>query len=135
MPPNSHGILQFLSRACSKPIQRNRKGGNSDFAHWLLGIESFNFILIRLRARALRTLRRMLSLACHWEIIDRKPRIKLRKEVERTAVFDADMGERFLKVARQPLREVFLISHGSGLRPEEVIRMRWENVLWEKNLI
>lgn len=84
---------------------------------------------------ALRTLRRMLSLACDWEIIDRKPRIKLRKEVERTAVFDADMEERFLKVARQPLRDVFLISHDSGLRPEEVIRMRWENVLWKKNLI
>jgi len=77
----------------------------------------------------------MLSLACDWEIIDRKPRIKLRKEVERTAVFDAGMEERFLKVARQPLRDVFLISHDSGLRPEEVIRMRWENVLWKKNLI
>ncbi|MGB6131591.1 MAG: tyrosine-type recombinase/integrase [Acidobacteriaceae bacterium] len=84
---------------------------------------------------ALRTLRRMLSLACDWEIIDRKPRIRLRKEVERTAVFDADMEEQFLKVARQPLRDVFLISHDSGLRPDEVIRMRWENVLWKKNLI
>ncbi len=83
----------------------------------------------------LRTLRRMLSLAHDWEIIDRKPRIRLRKEVERTAVFDAGMENRFLEKAPQPLRDVFLISHDAGLRPDEVIRMRWENVLWEKNLI
>lgn len=83
----------------------------------------------------LRTLRRMLSLAHDWEVIDRKPRIQLRKEVERTAVFDAEMEKRFLEKARQPLRDVFLISHDAGLRPDEVIRMRWENVLWNKNLI
>jgi len=83
----------------------------------------------------LRTLRRMLSLAHDWEIIDRKPRIRLRKEVERTAVFDAEMEKRFLEKAPQPLRDVFVISHDAGLRPDEVIRMRWENVLWNKNLI
>ncbi len=83
----------------------------------------------------LRTLRRMLSLALDWEFIDRKPRIRLRKEVERTAVFDAEMEKRFLEKAPQPLRDVFLISHDAGLRPDEVIRMRWENVLWNKNLI
>ena len=37
--------------------------------------------------------------------------------------------------APQPLRDVFLISQDSGLRPDEVVRMRWENVLWDKNLI
>ena len=84
---------------------------------------------------ALRTLRRMLSLACDWDIIDRKPRIKLRKEAERTAVFDAAMEQQFLAKAPQPLRDVFLISHDAGLRPDEVIRMLWENVLWDKNLI
>jgi len=84
---------------------------------------------------ALRTLRRMLSLACDWEIIDRKPRITLRKEVERNAVFDSDLEERFLKVAGQPLKDVFLVSHDSGMRPDEAIRMRWENILWDKNLI
>lgn len=84
---------------------------------------------------ALRTLRRMLSLACDWEIIDRKPRITLRKEVERNAVFDSDLEECFLKKAGQPLKDVFLISHDSGLRPDEALRMRWENILWDKNLI
>lgn len=83
----------------------------------------------------LRTFRRMLSLALDWEIIDRKPRIRLRKEVERTAVFDAEMEKRFLEKATQPLRDIFLISHDAGLRPDEVIRMRWKNVLGNKNLI
>jgi len=84
---------------------------------------------------ALRTLRRMLSLAHDWEIIDRTPRIRLRKEVERTAIFDAELEKRFLEKAPQPLRDVFLVSHDTGLRPDEVIRMRWENVLWNKSLI
>jgi integrase len=83
----------------------------------------------------LRTLRRMLSMALDWEIIARKPRVRLRKEVERTAVFDSEMEKRFLEKAPQPLRDVFIISHDAGLRPDEVIRMRWENVLWKKNLI
>jgi len=83
----------------------------------------------------LRTLRRMLSLAHDWEMNDRMPRIRLRKEVERTAVFDAEMEKRLLEKAPQPLRDVFLISHDAGLRPDEVLRMRWENVLWKKNLI
>ena len=55
--------------------------------------------------------------------------------VERTAVCDAEMEKRFLEKAPQPLRDVFLISHGAGLRLEKVMRMRWENVLWNKNLI
>ncbi len=84
---------------------------------------------------ALRTLRRMLSLAQDWDVIDRKPRIRLRKEVERSAVFDANMEKRFLEKAPQPLRDVFLVSHDASLRPDEVIRMRWENVLWNKKLI
>ena len=69
------------------------------------------------------------------EIIDRKPRIRLRKEVERNAVFDLEMEKRFLEKAPQPLRDVFLVSQHAGLRPDEAIRMRWENVLWSKNLI
>lgn len=76
----------------------------------------------------------MLSLSYEGEIINRKPRIRLRKEVERTAMFDTAMEERCLAKAPQPLRDVFLVSHDAGMRPDEVIRMRWENVLWKKCL-
>jgi integrase len=84
---------------------------------------------------ALRTLRRMLSLARDSEYIPNVPKIALRKEKERSATFSADLEKAVLDVAPQPLRDVFLITQDSGLRPDEVIRMRWDNVLWDKNLI
>lgn len=84
---------------------------------------------------AFRTLRRMLSLAKDWNIVQSAPKIKLRKEKERSAIFTPEREAAFLAAAPQPLHDVFLISQDSGLRPDEVIRMRWDNVLWDKNLI
>jgi integrase len=84
---------------------------------------------------ALRTLRRMLSLAREWNIIQGAAKIKLRKEKQRSTTFTSESEKAFLKVAPQPLKDVFLISQDSGLRPDEIIRMLWDNVLWDKNLI
>ena len=84
---------------------------------------------------ALRTLRRMLSLAQEYGILQAAPRIKLRKENQRTAVWDAKSEEALLKVAPQPLKDVFLICHDSGMRPDEVFTLRWDDVLWNKSLI
>ena len=84
---------------------------------------------------ALRTLRRMLSFARDAEYITHVPKIALRKENERSATFSAELEKALLDAAPQPLRDVFLITQDSGLRPDEVIRMRWDNVLWDKNLI
>jgi integrase len=84
---------------------------------------------------ALRTLRRILSYACDSGLVASVPRIKLRKEKQRSSVFNAEREKAVLASAPQPLRDVFLISEDSGLRPDELIRMRWENVLWDKNLI
>jgi integrase len=84
---------------------------------------------------ALRTLRRILSLAREWNVSQAAPRIKLRREKERTAIFTAEREKAFLDVAPQPLKDVFLIVQDSGMRPDEVTRMRWDNVLWDKNLI
>ncbi|MGA2729315.1 MAG: site-specific integrase [Terracidiphilus sp.] len=76
------------------------------------------------------------ALACsEWTIIQGAPKIKLRKERERSAVFTPEREKAFLDAAPQPLKDVFLISQDSGLRPDEVIRMRWENILWDRNLI
>jgi len=84
---------------------------------------------------ALRTLRRMLSLAQESGVLQAAPRIKLRKENQRKAVWSAEAEEALLKVATQPLRDAFLICHDSGMRPDEVIRLRWDDILWDKNLI
>ena len=68
-------------------------------------------------------------------LLQQAPRIKLRKEKQRTAVWDAKAEEALLKVAPQPLKDVFLVSHDSGMRPDEVISLRWEDILRDKSLI
>lgn len=78
---------------------------------------------------ALRTLRRVLSFARNSKSIINVPKIALRKEKERSATFSPELEKALLDAAPQPLHDVFLISQDSGLRPDEVIRMRWENVL------
>ena len=84
---------------------------------------------------ALRTLRRMLSLAQEYGILPAAPKIKLRKETQRTAVWDVKSEEALLKAAPQPLKDVFLLCHDSGMRPDEVISLRWDDILWDKSLI
>lgn len=84
---------------------------------------------------ALRTLRRILSFARDSEYIESVPKIALRKENERSATFSPELEKALLDAAPQPLRDVFLISQDTGMRPDEVIRMRWDNVLWDKHLI
>jgi integrase len=84
---------------------------------------------------ALRTLRRALSQAVEWELLGTAPRIHLHKEAGRTATFTPEYEARFLEKAAQPLRDVFLILMDQGMRPDEVYRMRWEHVLWERSSI
>lgn len=37
-------------------------------------------------------------------------------------------------MAEQPLRDVLIVMRDMGLRPDEMLRMRWEAVHWEKRL-
>ncbi len=39
-----------------------------------------------------------------------------------------------MQVAGQPLKDVLIVMRDMGLRPDEVFRMRWEDVHWEKRL-
>jgi hypothetical protein len=51
----------------------------------------------------------MLSLAQEYGIIQAAPHIKLRRENQRTAVWDAKSEEALLKAAPQPLKDAFLL--------------------------
>jgi integrase len=82
--------------------------------------------------RALRTIRRMLGKAEEWNLIARTPRVKLVKEYGRSTIIDKETEEKLLAVCKQPLRDVLILMLDSGMRPQEVFRMRWENVNWEK---
>jgi integrase len=84
---------------------------------------------------ALRTLRRALSLAVDKKLIVTAPKIKLCKEHQRTAVWDAATEALFLSKAKGLLRDVFVIIQDSGMRPDEVLRMRKKDILWDKALI
>jgi integrase len=79
--------------------------------------------------------RRVFSLAQQCGILQAAPRVKLRKQNARSAVWDAGMEARFLKAAPQQCKEVFLICQDTGMRPDEVIRSRWDDIFWDKFLI
>jgi len=80
----------------------------------------------------LRVLRRMLNLADEWELLDRVPKVKLlRGERHRERVLSRDEEEKYLAAAPELLRSVATVLLDTGMRPEELFRLRWEAVNWE----
>lgn len=85
--------------------------------------------------QALRTLRRMLSLAVEVGILRAAPRLKLRREHGREQTIERWMEALLLECAPSPLREALTVMLDCGMRPEEVMRMRWEHLAWEQSAI
>ncbi len=75
---------------------------------------------------ALRTLRRMMSLAHEKNLIDRIPRIRLVEEVEREALIDADVEAVILAKAPQVLRDAYLLIADCGIRPGDAVAIDME---------
>jgi integrase len=84
---------------------------------------------------ALRTLRRMLSKAHEWKLIMTPPSVLLFEENGRERIFSPQQEADLLRVAPQPLRDVWLCGRDAGMRPEEVLRMRIEDIRWGQRLI
>ncbi len=84
---------------------------------------------------ALRTLRRMLGKAVEWRMLPYAPRIKLVREYGRSEIIAPQAEAKLLAVAGQPLRDVLLIMLDTGMRPQEVFRLRWEHVNWTEGTI
>jgi integrase len=84
---------------------------------------------------ALRTLRRMLGKATEWGILQAPPRIKLLKEQGREIVIGPQVEAKLLAAAKQPLRDVIVIMQDTGMRPQDVFRLRWEHVNWQKRTL
>jgi integrase len=85
--------------------------------------------------QAFRTLSRMLHVAVDWRILRAAPRIKLLKELGRTALIGSADEGLLLKHAPQPLADVLVTIMDSGMRPEEAMRMRTEHIFWERNAV
>jgi integrase len=84
---------------------------------------------------ALRTLRRMLGKATEWGILRAPPRIKLFKEPGREIIIGPQAEAKLLAAAKQPLRDVIVIMQDTGMRPQDVFRLRWEHVNWQKRTL
>jgi integrase len=78
----------------------------------------------------LRTLRRALNLADEWGKIDRSPKIALAKgERQRERVVTQAEFLAYRDLCRQPWRDMVTVLYGTGMRPGEAYKLRWEHVL------
>jgi integrase len=78
--------------------------------------------------QALRTLRRLVGKAVEWKVIAVAPRIRLLAEPERQQVLDPESEAKLVAVGKQPLNDVLVIIQDAGMRPDEVFRIRIENI-------
>jgi integrase len=85
--------------------------------------------------QALRTLRRLLGKAVEWKVIAVAPAVKLMKEVGRELTIDPETEAKLLALAKQPMKDVLILIQDTGMRPEEVFRIRIENIDWNQRLI
>ncbi len=77
---------------------------------------------------ALRTLRRMLSLAEEKNLILKRPRIHMVEEVERVRLVEAKEEEIILAKAPRTLRDAYLLIADLGIRPNDAVALKWEDV-------
>jgi integrase len=78
----------------------------------------------------LRTLRRALNLADEWGKIDRAPKFSLAKgERQRERVVTQAEFLAYRELCRQPWHDVATVLYGTGMRPGEAYKLRWEHIL------
>jgi len=85
--------------------------------------------------QGLRTLRRLLGKASEWRVIAAVPTIELVKEQGRELTIDRDCEAKLLAVGKQPMKDVLVILQDTGMRPDEVFRIRIENIDWSRLVI
>ena len=78
---------------------------------------------------SLRVLRRVLKLALEWGLITVVPNVKLlRGERHRERVITPEEEARYLAAAPEQLAAVATILFDTGMRPDELHRLRWEDI-------
>jgi integrase len=77
---------------------------------------------------ALRTLRRLLSLAEEKQLIAKVPRIALVEEHERTALVDASIDTLIMTKAIPTVQHLYVLVADCGIRPADASALRWEDV-------
>lgn len=85
--------------------------------------------------QVLRTLRRLLGKAVEWKVIASAPNVSLLDEPEREQILDPESETKLMAVGKQPLNDVLISIQDAGLRPDEVFRIRIENMDFVKRRI
>lgn len=83
----------------------------------------------------LRTLKRMLSIAEERGLIFKTPRIRLAKENQRETLITAEQEALMLRHAGPTLHDALILILDTGMRPGEVVALRWENVDFVRGVI
>ena len=80
---------------------------------------------------SIRVLRRVLSLAVEWGVIESAPHLRLLPgEHHRERVITAEEEMRYLAATSPLLGDVATVLADTGMRPDECYRLRWEHVTW-----
>ena len=129
----SNGLKQLLryDRLSSAPLDQVDNELISSYTEWRRVQKKRNKkpITVATVNREREVLRRMLRFAAEWKLIPGAPTIKrLDGEVGRERVVTHEEERAYLAVAKLPLRDIATAIIDTGLRPEEVFRMRWENL-------
>jgi integrase len=85
--------------------------------------------------QGLRTLSRILNFAVEEEIIAAPPKVPMRAEQGRERLIAPWEESLLLECATPALRDILIIMLDNGLRPNEVVRLRWEDIGWEQTSI
>lgn len=85
--------------------------------------------------QAFRTLRRILHFAVDKKVLRAAPKIKTLEELGRSSLVESSTEALLLKYAPQPLADVLVTMMDCGMRPEEVMRMRKQNILWDRSVV
>jgi integrase len=77
----------------------------------------------------------MLKQAKEWRLLREVPVIPLFEQRQRREVFSPEVEQAIIAEARQPLRDIFTLMMDTGCRPNEILQLRWEHIVWDHRLI
>ena len=119
--------LQKYAPLAGMPVNEIRGEHAAGFASWRLSQE----VVPGTINSSLRVLRRILHLAADWGVIETAPKIQLLTgEARRERVITLDEETAYVAECSPLLKEVFSMLVDTGLRPDELHRMQWQEVAW-----
>ncbi len=119
--------LQKYTTLANMPLDEIRGEHAAGFAAWRLSQQ----VVPGTINSSLRVLRRILRLAADWGVIEVVPKIQLLAgEARRERVITPEEERIYLPHCLLLLKDVARILFDTGLRPDELHRMQWQEIAW-----